>query len=94
LLPILDGGLTTLFRDLAERGLLDSTLVVVTGEFGRTRASTRTPAATTGPGLHGRPGAGGGIKGGRAIGKSNETRRTAASRSLLVQRICRRPCIT
>src|SRR5262249_47187270 len=36
LLPALDGALATLFRDLADRGLLSSTLVVVTGEFGRT----------------------------------------------------------
>jgi uncharacterized protein (DUF1501 family) len=36
LLPHLDSGMTTLFRDLHERGMLDSTLVLVTGEFGRT----------------------------------------------------------
>src|SRR5205807_5399974 len=36
LLPNLDAAVATLFRDLAERGLLESTLVVVTGEFGRT----------------------------------------------------------
>src|SRR5581483_1083478 len=36
LLPVLDAGLSTLFRDLFDRGMLDTTLVVVTGEFGRT----------------------------------------------------------
>src|SRR5205814_8632938 len=36
LLPGLDGGLSTLLRDLSERGMLDSTLLIVTGEFGRT----------------------------------------------------------
>jgi hypothetical protein len=36
LLPALDAALSALFRDLADRGLLDSTLVLVTGEFGRT----------------------------------------------------------
>lgn len=36
LLPQFDSGLSTLFRDLAQRGLLETTLVVVTGEFGRT----------------------------------------------------------
>src|SRR5205814_4575117 len=36
LLPSLDAGLSALFRDLADRGLLETTLVVVTGEFGRT----------------------------------------------------------
>ena len=33
--PMLDAGLSALFTDLDERGLLDSTLVVAVGEFGR-----------------------------------------------------------
>src|SRR5262249_17270602 len=33
--PMLDAGLSTLIADLAERGLLDETLVVAVGEFGR-----------------------------------------------------------
>jgi len=33
--PMLDGGLATLFEDLEERGMLDETLVVAIGEFGR-----------------------------------------------------------
>ncbi|MEM7698986.1 MAG: DUF1501 domain-containing protein [Verrucomicrobiota bacterium] len=33
--PMLDSGLATLFDDLDERGLLDETLVVAIGEFGR-----------------------------------------------------------
>jgi hypothetical protein len=36
LCPRLDQGLSTLLDDLRQRGLLESTLVVVTGEFGRT----------------------------------------------------------
>lgn len=36
LCPRLDQGLSTLLEDLSQRGLLSSTLVVVTGEFGRT----------------------------------------------------------
>jgi len=36
LLPNLDAAMSTLFKDLSERGLLEKTLVVVTGEFGRT----------------------------------------------------------
>lgn len=36
LMPPADQGLSSLLADLAERGLLDSTLVVVAGEFGRT----------------------------------------------------------
>ena len=34
--PTLDGGLATLLEDLAQRGLLDSTIVTCYGEFGRT----------------------------------------------------------
>ena len=33
--PMLDGGLATLFEDLDDRGMLDETLVVAIGEFGR-----------------------------------------------------------
>jgi hypothetical protein len=33
--PVLDSGLSALFEDLDDRGLLKETLVVVTGEFGR-----------------------------------------------------------
>jgi len=36
LIPSFDGAVSTLFRDLSDRGILDRTLVVVTGEFGRT----------------------------------------------------------
>lgn len=71
LLPSLDGALSTLFRDLAEKSLLSRTLVVVTGEFGRTPRINRNagrdhwgPAFTVALG-------GGGIKGGRVIGASD-----------------------
>src|SRR5207237_6526612 len=36
LLPVFDHLFTTLISDLAERGLLDDTLVIAMGEFGRT----------------------------------------------------------
>jgi hypothetical protein len=71
LLPALDAGLSTLFRDLAERGLLSTTLVIVTGEFGRTPRINRNagrdhwgPAFTVILG-------GGGIQGGRVIGRTD-----------------------
>jgi len=79
LLPALDSALPTLFRDLAERGLLESTLVVVTGEFGRTPRINKNagrdhwgPAFTVALG-------GGGIQGGRVIGKSSERAERPAS---------------
>lgn len=71
LLPALDGALATLFADLQDRGLLDTTLVVVTGEFGRTPRINRNagrdhwgPAFTVAVG-------GGGIRGGRALGRTD-----------------------
>lgn len=71
LLPIFDAGLAALFRDLADRGLLATTLVVVTGEFGRTPRINRNagrdhwgPAFTV---LLG----GGGIQGGRVLGATD-----------------------
>ena len=48
LCPRLDQGLTALLDDLHERGLLDSTLVVVTGEFGARRRSTSSAPAIIG----------------------------------------------
>jgi hypothetical protein len=71
LLPALDGALSTLFRDLSDRGLLARTLVVVTGEFGRTPRINRNsgrdhwgPVFTVALG-------GGGIRGGRVVGRSD-----------------------
>ena len=71
LLPALDAALSTLFRDLSQRGLLGRTLVVVSGEFGRTPRINRNagrdhwgPVFTVALG-------GGGIRGGRMIGRSD-----------------------
>jgi hypothetical protein len=71
LLPALDTGIAALFRDLADRGRLSSTLVLITGEFGRTPRINRNagrdhwgPVFTVALG-------GGGIQGGRAIGTSD-----------------------
>lgn len=71
LLPALDAGLSTLLRDLTDRGLLGTTLVVVSGEFGRTpRINANAGRDHWGPSFTVAV-AGGGIKGGRVIGKSD-----------------------
>ena len=79
LLPALDTGIAALFRDLADRGMLQNTLVVVTGEFGRTPRINRNagrdhwgPAFTVALG-------GGGIQGGRVIGASDARAERPAS---------------
>ena len=41
-LPILDATVSTLIEDLERRGLLDSTIVIVMGEFGRTPRMNKT----------------------------------------------------
>src|SRR5262249_51837929 len=79
LLPALDGGLATLFRDLKDRGLLDSTLVVVTGEFGRTpRINNNAGRDHWGPSFTIALG-GGGIQGGRVVGRSDARAEKPAS---------------
>ncbi len=71
LLPMLDRGMATLFRDLADRGLLESTLVVVTGEFGRTpRINQNAGRDHWGPAMTVALG-GAGVKGGRVVGASD-----------------------
>ncbi len=69
-----DPAMATLVKDLKERGLLDSTLVIWMGEFGRTpKINARGPK----PGRDHYPRAwsavmmGGGIKGGQVIGKTD-----------------------
>jgi uncharacterized protein (DUF1501 family) len=72
LLPVLDQSLAALFKDLAQRGLLDSTLVLISGEFGRTpRINKDAGRDHWGPSFTVALG-GGGIKGGRVVGRSNE----------------------
>jgi hypothetical protein len=79
LLPFLDSALSTLLRDLADRGMLDSTVVLFTGEFGRTpRINANAGRDHWGPAFTVAL-AGGGIQGGRAIGKSDARAEKPAS---------------
>ena len=71
LLPHLDAGLSTLLRDLSNRGRLQSTLLVVMSEFGRTPRVNKDAGRD-----HWGPSncmllAGGGIQGGRVVGATN-----------------------
>jgi len=72
LLHHLDTGMSTLFRDLHDRGMLETTLVLVTGEFGRTpRINKDAGRDHWGPSTAIAMG-GGGIRGGVVVGASNE----------------------
>src|SRR5690606_16045470 len=82
LLPPLDEGLSALLIGLEEKGLLDSTVVFVTGEFGR------TPKVNDRSNEGGRDHyprcmfmllAGGGVRGGQVLGESDERATEPAS---------------
>jgi hypothetical protein len=74
--PDLDQGLAALLEDLSNRGLLDSTLVWCTGEFGRTPKVSWEPPWNGGRHHYGAVFtvlvAGGGFKGGCVVGSSDE----------------------
>ena len=72
LVPVLDQTLSTLLEDLEQRGLLETTLVIATGEFGRTHDFN--PGAGRDHWCHcwSLVLGGGGIQGGRVIGASDE----------------------
>jgi hypothetical protein len=76
LLPPLDRAVSALLDDLTVRGLLDETLVVMLGEFGRTpKISRLTPGDVPGrdhwPAVFPAVFAGAGVVGGQVIGKSD-----------------------
>ena len=74
-LPEMDKGMATLLEDLSEHGLLDSTIVWWSGEFGRTPKVQWEAPWNGGRGHHGEVFcavlAGGGFKGGRVVGASD-----------------------
>lgn len=75
LLPVFDHVITTLVTDLEERGLLDDTLVIAMGEFGRT-PTLGTQGSTDGrnhwPVVMSLCLAGGGLRHGQVIGSSSK----------------------
>ena len=80
LLPPLDRGVSAFLDDHETFGLLDSTLVIMVGEFGRTpkigQSSVNDPKQKTGrdhwAGVFSAMFAGGGVRGGQVIGKSDK----------------------
>jgi hypothetical protein len=81
-MPQLDQGFSALITDLHQRGLLESTLVIVTGEFGRTPKINKdggrdhwAPAMSVAM-------AGGGVPGGQVIGATEKDGSVPAERHL------------
>jgi uncharacterized protein (DUF1501 family) len=71
LLPQVDAGMSALLRDLDDRGLLESTLVVMFGEFGRTPVINKDAGRDHWPQVNSVLIAGGGTKRGVVIGASD-----------------------
>ncbi len=89
LLPPLDRAVSTFLDDLQTHGLLDETLVVMVGEFGRTprigQDSQNLPQHRTGrdhwAGVFSAVFAGAGVQGGQVIGRSDKIAAYPASRA-------------
>jgi hypothetical protein len=69
--PLFDQGLSALITDLEERGMLDDTLVVAWGEFGRTPMINKDAGRDHWPRVGGALLAGGGLKTGQVIGATD-----------------------
>ena len=80
LVPSLDMAYSAPIADLFERGLLDQTLVVVMGEFGRTPKLNTQAGRDHWPRVFSVMLAGGGVPGGQVIGSSDDMGESPASR--------------
>lgn len=93
LLPQLDQGLAALMDDLANAGLLEQTLVMVMGEFGRTPKVSHLPGQTL-PGrdhwAHAYSGlfAGAGVRGGQVVGLTDANAAYPVSRAWSPADVC------
>ena len=72
LLPLADQALSALIEDLDQRGLLESTLIVATGEFGRTPTINASAGRDHWPHCYSVLMAGGGVRGGAVFGSSDK----------------------
>jgi len=73
LYPATDRAFAALFADLADRGLLDETLVIFFNEFGRTPKINANGGRDHWPFCYSILLGGGGVKGGRVVGASDKT---------------------
>ena len=69
--PMFDNGFTSLVEDLSRTGMLDNTMIVATGEFGRTPKINPAGGRDHWPACWPVVMAGGGIQGGRVVGESD-----------------------
>ena len=71
-LPRFDRAYSALIEDLHQRGLLETTMVVAWGEFGRSPRISNDGGRDHWPGVFSAAVAGGGIQGGRVVGESDD----------------------
>jgi hypothetical protein len=90
---VLDPAWATLIKDLKDRGLLDSTLIVWMGEFGRTPNINGSKGRDHYPAAWSTVLCGGGIKGGQVVGKTNQSGMSVEDRPVsvpdLLATVCR-----
>lgn len=87
-LPKCDEAVAALLSDLRERGLLDSTLVVLIGEFGRTPRISRGAGAIGRdhwPNCYSAMVAGGGVRGGQVYGTSDSQAAYVSNRPVTLE---------
>jgi uncharacterized protein (DUF1501 family) len=81
-LPTMDRSIGVLIADLAERGLLDQTIVCVMGEFGRTPKVNASAGRDHWGNVMSVLLGGGGLRGGQVVGASNNNGERPAERPL------------
>lgn len=86
-LPVFDHALSVFLQDLDERGLLETTTVIVWGEFGRTPRINAKGGRDHWPGTQSVLVAGGGMQGGRIIGESDRIGGVPFERPVHVQEV-------
>ncbi len=84
LAPLLDQSLSALMEDLKQRGLLESTVVLVTGEFGRTPVINPKAGRDHWPDCWSLVVGGGGIRGGCIVGASDKDGAYVADRPVSI----------
>lgn len=87
-LPRHDRAVGTLIQDLADRGMLDDTLVVVAGEFGHTPRINGNAGRDHWPQAQSILLAGGGFRHGQIIGSTNDKAEYPTSRKVGVEDFC------
>jgi uncharacterized protein (DUF1501 family) len=85
IMPAFDSGFAALISDLSDRGMLDSTLVLVTTEFGRTPRINSGGGRDHWPRVFSVVMAGGGIKRGMVLGSSDAIAGEPANRPVSVE---------